>query len=104
MPKEKGAHRAATEQPLDTSNATGKTFLDMNGVFAEFETNLCHERQAEEMDAAERRGTYGGRHPKIDMEATRNRLNECLSPTRIAFELGVSHGPVYKAEGKAGKT
>ena len=68
--------------------------LDMNGVFADFETNLCHERQAVEMDATERRGTYNGRLPKIDMEATGNRLNECHSPTRIAFALGVSHGPV----------
>ena len=29
----------ATEQPIDTSTAVGKSFLDMLGVFAEFETN-----------------------------------------------------------------
>lgn len=29
----------ATEQPIDTSAAAGKCFLDMLGVFAEFETN-----------------------------------------------------------------
>ena len=45
--KEKGAHLAATEQPVDTSTATGKAFFDMLGVFAEFETNLRRERQAE---------------------------------------------------------
>lgn len=28
----------ATEQPIDTSTAAGKCFLDMLGVFAEFET------------------------------------------------------------------
>ena len=38
--KEKGAHLAATEQPVDTSTAAGKAFFDMLGVFAEFETNL----------------------------------------------------------------
>jgi DNA invertase Pin-like site-specific DNA recombinase len=36
----KGASLKATEQPIDTSTAAGKCFLDMLGVFAEFETNL----------------------------------------------------------------
>jgi DNA invertase Pin-like site-specific DNA recombinase len=37
----------ATEQPIDTGTAAGKCFLDMLGVFAEFETNLRKERQFE---------------------------------------------------------
>ena len=37
----------ATEQPVDTATAAGKAFLDMLGVFAEFETNLRRERQLE---------------------------------------------------------
>src|SRR5271155_823399 len=36
----RGASLKATEQPIDTSTAAGKCFLDMLGVFAEFETNL----------------------------------------------------------------
>ena len=36
----KGASLKATEQPIDTSTAAGKAFLDMLGVFAEFETSL----------------------------------------------------------------
>ena len=35
----------ATEQPIDTGTAAGKAFLDMLGVFAEFEPNLRKERQ-----------------------------------------------------------
>jgi DNA invertase Pin-like site-specific DNA recombinase len=42
--KAKGAALKATEQPIDTSTAAGKCFLDMLGVFAEFETNLRKER------------------------------------------------------------
>src|SRR5712671_4286866 len=38
--KTKGAELRATEQPIDTRTAAGKCFLDMLGVFAEFETNL----------------------------------------------------------------
>jgi DNA invertase Pin-like site-specific DNA recombinase len=41
----RGAVLKATEQPIDTSTAAGKCFLDMLGVFAEFETNLRRERQ-----------------------------------------------------------
>ena len=42
--KTRGAALRATEQPIDTSTAAGKAFLDMLGVFAEFETNLRRER------------------------------------------------------------
>lgn len=96
--KEKGAHLAATEQPVDTSTAAGKAFFDMLGVFAEFETNLRRERQAEGIASAKQRGVYRGRAPKIDMTAIQARLGVGLSPTEIAREMGISRGTVYKAK------
>jgi DNA invertase Pin-like site-specific DNA recombinase len=39
----------------------GKTFLDMLGVFAEFETNLRRERQLEGIAKAKKAGVYTGR-------------------------------------------
>src|SRR5437899_5245497 len=45
--RERGVTLKATEQPIDTSTAAAKCFLDMLGVFAEFETNLRKERQME---------------------------------------------------------
>ena len=95
--KDKGAHLAATEQPVDTSTAAGKAFFDMLGVFAEFETNLRREHQAEGVAAAKQRATYRGRPPSIDMEAIKHRLARGLSPTAIARELRISRGTVYKA-------
>ena len=95
--KDKGAHLAATEQPVDTSTAAGKAFFDMLGVFAEFETNLRCERQAEGIVMAKQRGAYRGRPPRIDMEAISHRLAGGQSPTEIALELGISRGTVYKA-------
>ena len=95
--KDKGAHLAATEQPVDTSTAAGKAFFDMLGVFAEFETNLRRERQVEGIAAAKQRGAYRGRPRRIDMEAIKHRLAKGLSPTAIARELRVSRGTVYKA-------
>src|SRR5215470_18419924 len=41
--RKKGAKIKATEQPIDTSTSAGKCFLDMLGVFAEFENNLRRE-------------------------------------------------------------
>src|SRR5215831_20579421 len=45
--KTRGVILRVTEQPIDTSTASGKCFFDMLGVFAEFETNLRKERQLE---------------------------------------------------------
>jgi DNA invertase Pin-like site-specific DNA recombinase len=64
--RQKGAALKATEQPIDTSTAAGKAFLDMLGVFAEFETNLRRERQLEGIKAAKERGVYKGRPATID--------------------------------------
>src|SRR6185369_1691491 len=64
--KAKGAFLRATEQPVDTGTAAGKAFLDMLGVFAEFETNLRKERQLEGIAEAKARGVYKGRKPSIN--------------------------------------
>nr|ULG12706.1 DNA invertase [Serratia grimesii] len=63
---QQGITLKATEQPVDTRTAAGKAFLDMLGVFAEFETNLRRERQLEGIAAAKARGVYQGRKPRID--------------------------------------
>ena len=44
---EKGAAMRVLNAHIDTSTASGKAFLSMLGVFAEFETNLRRERQLE---------------------------------------------------------
>src|SRR5215469_8124763 len=64
--KARGVKLKATEQPIDTGTAAGKAFLDMLGVFAEFETNLRKERQMEGIAAAKSRGVYRGRKATID--------------------------------------
>ena len=59
--RSKGVALRATEQPVDTGTAAGKAFLDMLGVFAEFETNLRKERQLEGIAKAKAEGVYKGR-------------------------------------------
>lgn len=97
--KAKGAHLFATEQPVDTSTAAGKAFFDMLGVFAEFETNLRRERQAEGIANAKAKGVYKGRPPKIDMAEIKRRLSEGKRPADIARDMGVARSTVYKAKG-----
>jgi len=91
----------ATEQPIDTRSASGKAFLDMLGVFAEFETNLRRERQLEGIAAAKARGAYHGRKPSINVgEVRRLRQQEHLGPTEIARRLGIGRASVYRILGE----
>src|ERR1700712_5785615 len=95
--KIRGVALRATEQPIDTSTAAGKAFLDMLGVFAEFETNLRRERQLEGIAAAKARGVYTGRKPWIDAAAGRQlRDQEKLGPSAIAQRLGIGRASVYR--------
>ena len=99
--KDRGVALKATEQPVDTSTAAGKAFLDMLGVFAEFETNLRRERQLEGINAAKARGVYKGRKPSIDtVEVFRIRREEGLGPAAIARRLGIGRASVYRVLGK----
>ncbi|MDD2722853.1 MAG: recombinase family protein [Methylovulum sp.] len=96
--KEQGVTLKAIEQPIDTRSAAGKAFLDMLGVFAEFETNLRRERQTEGIAAAKSRGVYRGRKPSVDTaEILRLRLEDKLGATAIARRLGVGRATVYRA-------
>jgi DNA invertase Pin-like site-specific DNA recombinase len=100
--KATGVTLRATEQPIDTGSAAGKAFLDMLGVFAEFETNLRRERQMEGIAAAKARGVYKGRTPRIDPAAVRRlRDEERLGAAAIARRLGIGRASVYRLLGKA---
>lgn len=103
--KAKGVALRATEQPIDTSTAAGKAFLDMLGVFAEFETNLRRERQLEGIAAAKGRGVYKGRRPSIDADEVR-RLHEeeKIGPAAIARRLSIGRASVYRILGRAPDT
>ncbi len=94
--KAKGAALKATEQPIDTSSAAGKAFLDMLGVFAEFETNLRRERQLEGIEKAKKAGVYRGRKPSIDSENVYLLKSNGMGATRIAEQLGISRASVYR--------
>jgi DNA invertase Pin-like site-specific DNA recombinase len=97
--KAKGVALKATEKPIDTSTAAGKCFLDMLSVFAEFETNLRRERQAEGIAKAKAAGVYKGRKRSIDAAAIADLKAKGIGPTEIARKLGIGRASVYRALG-----
>ena len=94
--KAKGVALKVTQQPIDTSTAAGKAFLDMLGVFAEFETNLRRERQLEGIAAAKAKGVYKGRRASIKRGDIAKLTAEGLGATEIAKRLGIGRASVYR--------
>jgi DNA invertase Pin-like site-specific DNA recombinase len=86
----------ATEQPIDTSTAAGKCFLDMLGVFAEFETNLRRERQLEGIAKAKAAGVYKGRPVSIAAAQVRAMKAEGKGASEIAKALKIGRASVYR--------
>lgn len=97
--KAKGASLRATEQPIDTTSAAGKAFLDMLGVFAEFETSLRRERQLEGIERAKAANVYKGRPATISADRVRALKAEGVRPTEIARRLGIGRASVYRLLG-----
>jgi len=98
--REKGVTLKATEQPIDTATAAGKAFLDMLGVFAEFETNLRRERQMEGIAKAKAEGVYRGRKPSIDVDRVKELRASGMGPAAIAKELKMARSSVYRLLGE----
>lgn len=87
----------AIEQPISTESASGKAFLDMLSVFAEFELNIRKERQLEGIAVAKAAGKYKGRKPLSDdikkNVITLYKTNFTIST--ISRKLKISRNSVY---------
>ena len=96
--RDKGASLRCTEQPIDMTTASGKAFLDMLGVFAEFENNLRRERQLEGIAKATAAGIYTQGRPKsVDDEKVRLLHAGGKRVMEIVKELGCSRASIYRA-------
>lgn len=97
----RGVSLRATEQPIDTSTAAGRAFLQMLGVFAEFETAIRRERQLEGIAKAKAEGVYKGRKPSIDPERVKRLAADGKGASEIAKELGIGRASVYRVLGNS---
>jgi DNA invertase Pin-like site-specific DNA recombinase len=95
----RGVVLSATEQPIDTRTSVGKCFLDMLGVFGEFETNLGQERQMEGIAKAKEKGVYKRRKPSVDVVRVKELRVSGMGASAIAKEMGIGRASVYRALG-----
>ncbi|WP_321530881.1 recombinase family protein [uncultured Desulfuromonas sp.] len=94
----KGASLEILDQRIDTSTAAGKAFLQMLGVFAEFETNLRKERQLAGIAAAKAKGKHLGRAPKLTGVQRKEIMAARAAgatPSQLARDYGVSRATIY---------
>lgn len=89
----------ATEQPIDTSTPAGRAFLQMLGVFAEFESAIRRERQMEGVAKAKAEGRYKGRKPSVDAAGVRELAGQGVGASEIARRLKIGRASVYRALG-----
>ena len=96
--KDKNINLKALDQPVDTSSASGKFFLDMLGVFAEFETNLRRERQLEGIERAKKEGAYKGRKPTARAKSHEviTLINQGYTRVAVAKKLDIGIASVYR--------
>lgn len=93
----------AVEQPIDTGTPAGRAFLQMLGIFAEFETSIRAERQAEGIARAKKRGVYRGRPADFEMiERVFDLKKQGRTSTEIAAQIGISRTHVYRVLARQG--
>jgi DNA invertase Pin-like site-specific DNA recombinase len=98
MIESKGASLEILDQRIDTGTASGRAFLQMLGVFAEFETNLRKERQLAGIAKAkqERPEAYQGRKATTDKAEVKELLAKGLTPTEVAKKMNIGRATVYR--------
>ena len=94
--EDKGAHLRVLEQSVDTATSAGRAFFGMLAVFAQFETDVRRERQAEGIAKAKKAGVYTGGKPRIERATVLELLNENLGVASTARKLGISRMSVYR--------
>jgi DNA invertase Pin-like site-specific DNA recombinase len=93
-----GAALEILDQKIDTTTATGRAFLQMLGVFAEFETNLRKERQLAGIKAAKAKGKHLGRKASLtdqQKKYIRQLHRDGMNPTALSQRYEVSRATIY---------
>ncbi|WP_119306146.1 recombinase family protein [Cohaesibacter haloalkalitolerans] len=98
--EDKGVTLRVLDQPIDTHEATGRAFLGMLGIFAEFENSIRRERQMDGIAKAKSKGTRFGRKALLTEDTVKEiklmRENGKTVP-EIMKAKGLSKASVYRA-------
>jgi DNA invertase Pin-like site-specific DNA recombinase len=93
----RGASLKATEQPIDTSAAAGKCFLDMLGVFRRVRDEVTSRTKLEVIARAKAPGLSKGGPAAIDAAKVRAMKAGGFGVTDIAKAVKVGQASVYRA-------
>lgn len=102
--------RCLQQGAIDTTTAEGRLFLNILGSFAEWETEIRKERQADgiakakadDLKRPKAERVYKGRKPSVNVEAVRRLRAEGVRPAEIARRLKIGRASVYRALGEEG--
>lgn len=95
-----GANLRVLEQSVDTATSAGRAFFGMLAVFAQFETDVRRERQAEGIAKAKSAGVYTGAKPRINRDSVMALINDGKGPAAAARALGISRMTIYRILGE----
>lgn len=84
------------QQAIDTTTNEGRLMLHIMGAFAEFETCIRKERQAEGIVKAKAAGKYRGRPASIDPAQIAALKADGFGASAIAKKLGIGRASVYR--------
>ena len=94
---EKGVGLRVLQQgAIDTTRSEGRLLLNILASFAEFETDIRKERQADGIAKAKAQGKYRGRPVIINADRIAELKKEGLGATAIAKKLGIGRASVYR--------
>jgi DNA invertase Pin-like site-specific DNA recombinase len=88
--------RCLQQGAIDTTRSDGRLLLNILASFAEFETDIRKERQAEGIAKAKDEGKYKGRPATVDPAAIAELEAQGLGASAIAKKLGISRASVYR--------
>jgi DNA invertase Pin-like site-specific DNA recombinase len=98
--RERGIHFKCLDEPIDTTSSTGEFFFHIMGAFAQLERDLIRERTKIGLDAARKRGRYGGRPESIDKDKKELAYDMYMKNdeplTKISKTLGMSRMTIYR--------
>ena len=88
--------RCLQQGAIDTTKSEGRLLLNILASFAEFETDIRRERQADGIAKAKAAGVYRGRPSSIDSGQVAKLKAEGCGATEIAKRLGIGRASVYR--------
>jgi DNA invertase Pin-like site-specific DNA recombinase len=88
--------RCLQQGAIDTTRSDGRLLLNILASFAEFETDIRKERQADGIAKAKAEGKYRGRPASVDAGQVAELAGQGMGATAIAKQLGIGRASVYR--------